>query len=111
MVVAVLMVLGATVAYANAKSDARGQVEFGIKAAQDGLWREAIFRWQKAVELDPTYAAAYNDLGIGYEHEGQPEKARQAYEKALKLDSTNDLIRQNYEMFKEINDRTTRHTP
>ncbi|MDE3155512.1 MAG: tetratricopeptide repeat protein [Acidobacteriota bacterium] len=110
-VVAVLVVLSASLAYASTRGDARAQVEFGIKAAQDGLWREAIFRWQKAVALDPTYAAAFNDLAIGYEHEGQPDKARQAYEKAISLDSTNDVIRQNYEMFKEINDRTSRHQP
>ena len=34
-------------------SDAKAQVEFGINVAQRGLWREAIYRWEKAVELDP----------------------------------------------------------
>ena len=53
-------------------------------------------------------AAAYNDLAIGYEHEGQLDKARKAYEKALELEPENQLIRQNYELFKEINDRTNR---
>ena len=47
-----------------------------------------------------------NDLAIGYEHEGQLDKARKAYEKALELDPNNSQIRQNYELFKEINDRT-----
>jgi Flp pilus assembly protein TadD len=91
---------------ADARSEARAQVEFGIDVAQRGLWREAVYRWQRAVEIDPTYAAAYNDLAIGYEHEGDFEKARQAYEKALELEPENDQIRQNYELFKEINDRT-----
>ena len=90
---------------ADARSDARAQVEFGIDVAQRGLWREAIYRWERAVEIDPTYAEAYNDLAIGYEHEGEFEKARQAYEKALKLDPDNLQIQQNYELFKEINDR------
>jgi Flp pilus assembly protein TadD len=92
-------------AFADARSDARAQVEFGIDVAQRGLWREAIYRWQRAVEIDPTYAAAYNDLAVAYEHEGQFEKAREAYEKALELDPDNVNIRQNYELFKEINDR------
>ena len=56
----------------------------------------------------PTYAAAWNNLAIGYEHAGKFEEARQAYEKALKLDPKNLLIRQNYDLFKEINDRTKR---
>ena len=90
---------------ADARSDAREQVDFGINVAQRGLWREAIYRWEKAVELDPNYAAAFNDLGIAYEHEGQLEKARKAYEKALALDPNNANIRQNYDLFKEINDR------
>jgi Tfp pilus assembly protein PilF len=90
---------------ADARSDAREQVEFGINVAQRGLWREAIYRWEKAVELDPKYAAAFNDLAIAYEHEGQLDKARKAYEKALALDPNNANIRQNYDLFKEINDR------
>src|SRR5437763_15846684 len=99
------LVVSAPPASADARNDAKSQVEFGINVAQRGLWREAIYRWEKAVELDPTYAAAYNDLGIAYEHEGQLEKARKAYEKALTLDPNNANIRQNYDLFKEINDR------
>src|SRR5436305_14090425 len=97
--------LAAVPAFADARGDARAQVEFGINVAQRGLWREAIYRWEKAVELDPKYAAAFNDLGIAYEHEGQLEKARKAYEKALALEPNNAQIRQNYDLFKEINDR------
>ena len=97
----------ASPSFADAKSDAKSQVEFGINVAQRGLWREAIYRWQKATELDPTYAAAYNDLAIAYEHEGQLDKARKSYEKAIELDPNNTQVRQNYELFKEINDRTT----
>jgi Tfp pilus assembly protein PilF len=93
--------------FADARSEARSQVEFGINVAQRGLWREAIYRWEKAVELDPTYAAAQNDLAIAYEHEGMLDKARKAYEKAIELEPNNAQIRQNYELFKEINDRTS----
>jgi Tfp pilus assembly protein PilF len=95
-------------AFADPRSDSKAQVEFGIKVAQSGLWKEATYRWQKAVEIDPTYAAAWNNLAIGYEHEGKFEEARQAYEKAVTLDPKNLLIRQNYDLFKEINDRQKR---
>ena len=105
---AVLGVIGwVAPSFADARNDAKAQVDFGINVAQKGLWREAIYRWQKATELDPTYAAAYNDLAIAYEHEGQLDKARKAYDKALELDPNNQQVRQNYELFKEINDRTT----
>ncbi|MFN8060992.1 MAG: tetratricopeptide repeat protein [Vicinamibacterales bacterium] len=92
-------------ARADARTDARAQVEFGIAVAQKGLWKEALYRWQRAVELDPSYAAAFNDLAIGYEHDGQFDKAREAYEKAVALEPNNLLIKQNYDLFKEINDR------
>ena len=105
-IVAFAAVLAASPLFADAKKDAKSQVEFGISVAQRGLWREAIYRWEKATQIDPTYAAAYNDLAIGYEHEGQLDKARKAYEKALELDPNNSQVRQNYELFKEINDRT-----
>jgi tetratricopeptide (TPR) repeat protein len=109
-VLTVLLLLGATAApiAADARSDAKKQVEFGITVAQRGLWREAIYRWERAAQIDPKYAEAYNDLAIAYEHEGDLEKARVAYEKALEIEPNNALIKQNYELFKEINDRTTR---
>jgi Tfp pilus assembly protein PilF len=93
---------------ADARDDAKKQVEFGISVAQRGLWREAIYRWQRATKIDPSYAAAYNNLAVAYEHEGDFEKARQSYEKAVELEPNNALLKQNYELFKEINDRTTR---
>ena len=105
---ALLFALASVPLAADVREDAKRRVEFGIAVAQRGLWREAIFQWQRAVEIDPTYAAAYNNLAIAYEHEGELTEARQAYEKALELDPDNALIKQNYELFKEINDRTTR---
>jgi len=105
--VVVAVVVSASPSFADVRSDAKSQVDFGISVAQRGLWREAIYRWEKAVEIDPTYAAAFNDLAIAYEHEGQLDKARKAYDKALELDPNNTQIRQNYELFKEINDRTS----
>ena len=92
----------------DARSDAKEQVEFGIKVAQNGLWKEASYRWEKAVQIDPTYAAAWNNLAVAFEQQGNFDKAREAYEKAVELDPKNLLFRQNYDLFKEINDRTKR---
>ena len=103
-----LLTISAGHAFADVRDDAKKQVEFGISVAQRGLWREAIYRWESAAEIDPTYAAAHNNLAIAYEHEGELDKARAAYEKALAIEPDNTFIKQNYELFKEINDRTTR---
>jgi type IV pilus assembly protein PilF len=106
--IVLLMALAAAPLAADARGDAKKHVEFGVMVAQKGLWREAILQWERAAAIDPTYAAAQNNLAIAYEHEGELDKARAAYERALKIEPNNSYIKQNYELFKEINDRTTR---
>jgi len=103
------LTLAAVPAFADARSDSKAQVDFGIKAAQRELWKEALYRWKRAVEVDPTYAAAFNNLAIAYEHNGRFDEARTAYEKALELEPNNVLIKQNYDLFREINDRANRN--
>jgi Tfp pilus assembly protein PilF len=106
--VALLCAVVAVPLAAEQRGEAKEQVEFGIQVAQRGLWREAIYRWERASQLDPTYAAAFNNLAIAYEHEGELDKARGAYEKAIALEPNNALIKQNYDLFKEINDRAAK---
>jgi Tfp pilus assembly protein PilF len=106
--VVLLLVVSSSPAGADTRADAKAQVEFGIVVAQKGLWREAIYRWERAVDIDPTYATAYNNLAIAYEQTGMLEKARAAYEKAIALEPKNEMIRQNYDLFKEIHDRANR---
>jgi Flp pilus assembly protein TadD len=109
-IIGALLLLGLVSApvRADERSDAKEQVKFGIRVAQLGLWREAVAHWERAVRLDPTYAQAYNNLAIGYEHQGDFEKARNAYQKALELNPNNQYIKQNYELFREINRRTNK---
>ena len=108
LLVALVIAVSAVPASADRRSDAQAQVEFGITVAQRGLWKEATFRWQKATELDPTYGAAWNNLGIGYEQLGRFDDARKAYEKALEAEPGNTYIRSNYDLFREIYDRQNR---
>ena len=68
----------AVIANDDRRSDAEAQVEFGIQVAQKKLWREAIYRFQKATEIDPTYAAAWNNLGIAFEEQGKFDDADKA---------------------------------
>ncbi len=48
--------------------------------------KEAIRYFNKAIELDKKYSAAYNSLGISYEKEFMPEKAEQVYLRAVAVD-------------------------
>jgi Flp pilus assembly protein TadD len=93
---------------ADEKGNAKKQVEFGIQVARQGLWYEAIFRWKKAVELDPQNASARNNLGVAYEQSGEFELAEGEYERALELDPESVYIRQNYELFREAYEKRKR---
>jgi Flp pilus assembly protein TadD len=92
----------------NRRGEAKAQVDFGIRVAQKSLWKEAVYRFEKAIELDPSYGGAWNNLGIAYEQMGRFDDARKAYEKALALEPNNTFIRNNYDLFREIYDRQNR---
>jgi Tfp pilus assembly protein PilF len=77
------------------------QVQFGVTAAQKGLWDEAIFRWKKEVQSNPGSAAAHNNLAVAYELKGDWDEAKKEYEAALKLSPDNSHIKTNFENFKK----------
>jgi Tfp pilus assembly protein PilF len=104
LIVAVLLACAVPL-YADRHSDAKAEVDFGIAVAQKGLWKEATFRFLKAIEIDKDYAQAWNDLAIAYEQMGKFPEARQAYERALSIEPSNNFISQNFASFMEIYDR------
>lgn len=77
------------------------QIHFGIKAAQKGLWDEAVFRWKKVLLTNPESAAAHNNLAVAYEKKGLWEEAKKEYETALKYSPRNSYIKANFENFKK----------
>ncbi len=83
-------------------------MRFGLNVAKQGLWQEARFRFERAVELDPQNAAALNDLAVALEQMGEFEAARRAYEKALELKPGDIYIQQNYDLFREADDKRNR---
>ncbi len=88
--------------FSGCKSATRSnQIQFGIIAAQRGLWDEAIFRWKKEVQSNPDSAAAHNNLAVAYELKRQWDEARKEYEIALKLSPNNSHIKTNFENFKK----------
>ena len=46
---------------------------------------EALASYQRALELDPTMADIYNNLGVIYRDRGEPDRAMDAYERAVEL--------------------------
>ena len=74
-------------------------MKFGLDMAKNGLWKEALLRWENAVKLAPKDARIHNNLAIAYENEGDYEKAEMHYKKAIELDPLNESIKVNYNNF------------
>ena len=70
------------------------------------LWREAMFRFQRAAALAPGDAMAHNNLAVAYEANGDFERARKEYLEALRLDRTNSYIQKNYSRYVEFLSRS-----
>jgi Tfp pilus assembly protein PilF len=80
----------------------KSQDNFGVQMARMNLWREAMFRFQRAVDINPANAVAHNNLAVAYEANGDFDKARKEYLEALKLDRNNAYIQKNYSRFVEF---------
>jgi tetratricopeptide (TPR) repeat protein len=87
---------------------AADELRFGVEVARKGLWQEARFRFERAVLLDPDNHSALNNLAIALEQQGEFDKAREAYERALKLKPNSLYIQQNYDLFREADDKRNR---
>jgi Flp pilus assembly protein TadD len=105
--VLVPLLLVAGLAPAAEKSSTQ-EVKFGVEVAQKGMWREALFRFQKAVEADPQNPSALNNLAVALEQMGQFTEARDNYERALELKPDDLYIQQNYDLFREADDKRNR---
>ena len=105
LLVPLLLAVGSAPAAANESAQS---VKFGIEVAQQGMWREALFRFQRAVEADPQNPSALNNLAVALEQMGQFNEARENYERALELKPDDLYIQQNYDLFREADDKRNR---
>jgi len=97
-----LPLLAVAVLGAGRDTSFKEEMQFGIEAAQRGLWREAIFRWEKHLTSHPDDARLRNNLAVAYESLGQFDKAIKEYREAVRLDPASKEIRHNYESFQEL---------
>jgi tetratricopeptide (TPR) repeat protein len=104
------LVLGAALAACSHRSadlaKPATQDNFGVQMAQMNLWREAMFRFQRAVQINPGDAMAHNNLAVAYEANGDFENAAKEYKEALRLDRSNSYIQKNYSRYTEFISRS-----
>jgi len=74
----------------SVKSDLKEQARLyrsqGLALQRIGNLDEALSLYQKAVQLDPEFIVAYNDMGVLYEAKGLPKEAEKSYLRAIELE-------------------------
>ena len=105
--VSLLLVLSVESGCSTAKhhTPKASQENFGVNMARMNLWREALFRFKRAVQISPGDAMAHNNLAVAYEANGDFDNAAKEYREAMRLDKSNQYIQKNYSRFVEFNSR------
>jgi Flp pilus assembly protein TadD len=97
-VVFVMLILAAGCGHRAGLDDYRS---FAHRAAQVGLWNEALDRWQRADELAPNDPGVLNNLAVAHEALGDTLAAQALYERAVALDPDSDELRENLLAFRQ----------
>ena len=107
---AVLAVSGGAVRAADDAS-ARTLMRYGVEAARGGLWREALSRWERAVQSDAENPRLRNNLAVAYEAAGRPADAGHAYAEARRQFPESKEIRDNLESFLALHPELKEESP
>ena len=75
-----------SVASLNVPKKAAKELRKARKAARRKKYEEALGRLQKATEIYPKYAEAFNEMGRIYRGQNQKEEASRAFEQAIAAD-------------------------
>ena len=70
----------------NVSPKARKELDKANEAMARHDWKKALEHLNKAIAIDPHYAAAYNNLGVLYARMNDDAHEREALEKAISLD-------------------------
>ena len=100
--VAAMLAWGCASSRADSPDAARQQLEFGVQMAEQGLWNEAVFRFEQARTLAPRDVRVLNDLAVAYEAVGRFDDALKTYRSALEVEADQRRVRQNYTRFLEF---------
>jgi Tfp pilus assembly protein PilF len=70
----------------NIPEKARNEMDKGMDAFSKGDSKKAAASMEKAIEIFPRYAQAYNNLGVILINQGDKTAAKAAFEKAVQID-------------------------
>jgi len=98
----VVVISGACATSGNPQAAAHVEMREGVRAAQRSYWQEALFRFERARNLNPTNGEVLNNLAVAFEALGRYDEALAAYKQALQDTPKSSLIRKNYARFAEF---------
>ncbi len=73
-------------------SSAREHLEVGRQYLMNGSYSEAVTELSTAVSLDPKLTEAHNLLGVAYDKKGFGERAKESFERAVKLEEDAETL-------------------
>ena len=73
-------------------SSAKEHLEAGREFLLQGSYNEAISELSTAASLDPKLTEAHNLLGVAYDKKGFNDRARESFERAVKMDEDADTL-------------------
>lgn len=76
----------------TSQSSAKEHLEAGRQYLLDGQYNEAISELSMAASLDPKLTEAHNLLGVAYDKKGFSDRARDSFERAVKMDEDADTL-------------------
>jgi Tfp pilus assembly protein PilF len=76
----------------TSEGSAKEHLEAGREYLLEGNYNEAISELSTAASLDPTLTEAHNLLGVAYDKKGFNDRARESFERAVKMDEDADTL-------------------
>ncbi len=84
---------------ARSRRQVQEDLKFAADMAASGLWREALFRWERVLRDRPDDPRILNNIAVAAEALGQWERASEVYAKAAAAGKDRQIAA-NYELFR-----------
>jgi len=76
----------------TSQASAKGHMEAGREYLLEGRYNEAISELSMAASIDPKLTEAHNLLGVAYDKKGFSDRARDSFERAVKMEEDADTL-------------------
>jgi Tfp pilus assembly protein PilF len=76
----------------TSSASAKEHLEIGREYLLEGRYSEAVSELSTAVSLDPKLTEAHNLLGVAYDKKGFGDRAKESFERAVKMEEDADTL-------------------